>query len=259
MPLVSIIIPTYNSEASIAVCLTSITSQNFKNFEVIIVDGLSNDETVSLALQYRDRLPELRCISEKDRGIYDAMNKGIRWAKGKWILFLGSDDFLYSDNTLNEIQKELPGFDVLYGNVVSSRFNGIYDGEFTKEKIYQQNICHQAILFNKSVFKTIGLFNTKYKSHADWDHNLRWFLSPRVKHKYIPTIISNYADGGYSSTVDEVFFKDIKFWKYCVLTKRTIRLKDKLAIIKKEYRLAIDQKRRRDAVMILRQIPYFLL
>lgn len=239
--------------------MDSIITQSYKNFEVVIVDGISSDETMSIVKKYASLNLNIRWVSEKDNGIYDAMNKGIKMAKGEWLYFIGSDDSIYSINTLNEILKELKGFDVVYGNVFSSRFNGVYDGEFTNDKIYQKNICHQAILFNKAVFKKIGLFNPKFRSHADWDHNLRWFLSHKIKRKYVPAIISNYADGGFSSTTKEVFFEDIKFWKYCVLTKREIKLKDKFKIIRKEYHKAIDQKRRRDAAMILYQIPYFLI
>jgi hypothetical protein len=143
--------------------------------------------------------------------------------------------------------------------VTSTRFNGVYDGHFTKEKIFKQNICHQAILFNRKVFRKVGAFNQKYRSHADWDHNLRWFLSSKIKKKYIDLIFANYADGGFSSRSAEPFFNQVKNWKYSVLNKKAIRFKDKLQLIRFEYSRAISEKRRRDALMILFQTPYFLL
>ncbi len=187
------------------------------------------------------------------------MNKGISLAKGDWIYFLGSDDSLYATTTLSDMQKELTGYDVVYGNVTSPRFNGLYDGPFTKEKIYEKNICHQSIFFNRKVFKKIGSFNRKYSSHADWDHNLRWFLSRKIKKKYVDMVVSNYADGGFSSVNDEPFFYKIKYWKYSVLTKKEIPFKDKIKIAKSEFQKALSQKRRRDAAMIFFQTPYFLL
>lgn len=258
IPLVSIIIPTFNSAATLHLCLNSILDQTFKNLEVIIVDGCSKDETSKIVEEFKRQDPRIQWYSEHDNGIYHAMNKGIKKARGNWILFLGSDDTLYSIATLGELYELLDGFDVVYGNVLSTRFNGIYDGEFTREKIVEKNICHQAILFKKEVFKKVGSFNLKYRSHADWDHNLKWFLSDKIKKKYVQIIISNYADGGFSSTNDDVFF-DIKYWKYSLLTKDKINFLDKLRIIRSEFKKAIDQKRRKDALMILLQVPYFLL
>jgi hypothetical protein len=100
-------------------------------------------------------------------------------------------------------------YDVVYGNVTSPRFNGVYDGEFTYSKLAEQNICHQAIFLNKVVFKKIGKFNLRYKAHADWDHNIRWFFSSKVSKIFIDLIIASYADGGVSSNGDSVFKKDI--------------------------------------------------
>lgn len=259
LPFFSIIIPTYNSGKTLSLCLESILNQTFQNFEIIIIDGISSDDTVSIVKKFKEINPNIRWISEKDKGIYDAMNKGIRLAKGKWVYFMGSDDTIYSTDTLNKIRKELKDFDVVYGNVISTRFDGIYDGSFTKEKIYQKNICHQAIFFKKNVFKKIGKFNQRYSSHADWDHNLRWFLSDKIKKKYIDLIFANYADGGFSSVNAEPCFHKIKHWKYSVLNKKEIRFKDKVQLIQFEYNKAISEKRRRDAFMILFQTPYFLL
>ena len=258
-PFFSIIIPTFNSEKTLFGCLESVLSQSFKNFEILVMDGLSTDESLSIVKKYQTANPKIRCFSERDNGIYDAMNKGIKLSKGEWIYFLGSDDTLFSVNTLEEIQKEIDGFDVVYGNVNSSRFNGIYDGCFTKAKIYNQNICHQAIVFNKKVFEKVGGFNQKYTSHADWDHNLRWFLSEKIKKKYIELIFANYADGGFSSVNVEPFFYKIKYWKYSLLNKSEISFKERVRTVQREFNRAISEKRRRDALTILFQTPYFLL
>ena len=103
-------------------------------------------------------------------------------SEGKWLYFMGSDDRLYNSNTLHEILFTIAQnkHDIIYGDVYSSRFNGRYNGEFGYLKILSQNICHQAIFYKKTVFKNIGLFNLRYKSHADWDHNMHWLLSPII-------------------------------------------------------------------------------
>ena len=164
---ISIIIPTFNSAKTLAVCLDSILKQSFTDFEVLIMDGLSTDNTLEIAKSYDD----IRLIisSEKDNGIYDAMNKGITQSKGEWIYFLGSDDRLFNKNVFSEvyeIQKK-GNSKIIYGNVLIEGQAGwakngqIYDGEFSLSKLIERNICHQAIFYKKEVFDKLGLYNIK--------------------------------------------------------------------------------------------------
>ena len=213
-PILTIIIPTYNSGNTLEVALKSIINQTIKDIEVLIIDGLSTDDTLKIAERYKLEFPGIKVISEKDQGIYDAMNKGIVIAKGTWLYFMGSDDSLYDSTTIEQFlnKEELKNNEVVYGNVYSTRFNGCYDGLFTYSKLKNQNICHQAIFFRKSIFSKIGRFNLKYKGHADWDHNIRWFFSSSLSNTYVNQIIANYADGGFSSVNgDEVFIRDKNF------------------------------------------------
>ena len=207
-PLFSIIIPVYNCEKTIKNCLDSVISQKYTNYQVIIIDSLSSDNTLSIVNNYGDS--RILIYSGKDQGIYDAMNRGIDIASGKWIYFLGSDDRFINNNVLMSVLVNIPETtEVIYGNVVSSRFGGRYDGEFTIEKILSKNICHQAIFLRRSLFAKIGEFDIKYKALADYEFNLRWFLNPRIKRKYIDIDIAEYADGGYSSTnYDSAFMAD---------------------------------------------------
>lgn len=211
--LISIIIPTFNSEHTIDICLNSIVNQNFKDFEVIVIDGLSNDATIDKVNDFLNKIKNLKIVSESDKGIYDAMNKGIQLAKGEWLYFIGSDDSFYDSNVLNNISKldKLKNNDVIYGNVTSPVFNGTYDGEFDFTKIENANICHQSIFFNKSVFKKIGLFSLKYPILSDWHHNIKWFFSNQVSHQYVDIIIANYGDSGISSTQEDIEFQKDKY------------------------------------------------
>jgi len=212
----SIVIPTYNAGDTLAACLDSIIAQSFSNFEILIVDGLSTDNSRDIATAYQD--DRIRFVSEKDKGIYDAMNKGIKLAKGEWIYFIGSDDKLYDEKVLANVAAMTDNnFDVLYGDVYSKRFNGIYDKGFTIEKIYGKNICHQAIFLRKRIFSIVGNYDTRFRIFADWDHNLKWFLHAGIRKKYIDLVIADYADNGFSSTnSEEIFFdkKDELFIKY---------------------------------------------
>ena len=94
-PFISIIIPTFNAESTILKALESILQQTFKDFEILIIDGLSKDKTIEIVENLKDS--RIKIHSDKDIGIYDAMNKGIHYAQGKWLYFIGSDDYLYNN------------------------------------------------------------------------------------------------------------------------------------------------------------------
>lgn len=214
-PLISIIIPTFNASETLTDCLESLKNQVYQNFEIIQVDGVSTDTTLNISKEYKNSFENFLIISELDAGIYDAMNKGIRLAKGKWLYFLGSDDTLIDENVLDKISKEIVEnhqISVIYGNVNSVFYGGKYDGEFTYDKLSRLNICHQAIFFNKKVFKKTGLFNLKYKVVSDWDHNIKWFFNDKIKQKYVDLTIANFTDGGISaSNIDSLFEKEKNF------------------------------------------------
>jgi glycosyltransferase involved in cell wall biosynthesis len=205
MPLLSVIIPTYNSEATIERCLHSLISQTNQNFEICIIDGASSDLTIAKVCSFRAYFDRIGILSETDKGTYDAMNKGIDLAKGEWIYFLGSDDEIYDENVFTDIFKINPDKNcgIVYGNV---RIDGdtpwakngqIYDGEFSIEQLLERNICHQAIFYRKKMFETLGKYNLRYPICADWELNIRFF--PRTKPKYLDRIIANFYGGGISS------------------------------------------------------------
>jgi glycosyltransferase involved in cell wall biosynthesis len=232
-PLISIIIPTYNSERVLDDALASVARQTFRDFEVIVVDGLSKDDTLRIVQKYVDQGLPLIVSSEKDSGIYDAMNKGLQIARGTWLYFLGSDDTFYEENTLEKVlaRPEASNYDILYGNVLSSRFSSIYDGEFDLHKLLEKNICHQAIFFKKSVFSVVGAFDTRFVAHADWDHNFRWYFSRSLKHKYIDQVIANYADGGFSSHHNDSTFYLAKSELYYSYARKFMDKKTKLRML----------------------------
>jgi glycosyltransferase involved in cell wall biosynthesis len=242
-PFFSIIIPTYNSVKLLSKALDSVSRQNFDDYEVIIIDGLSTDKTIEIAEEYAQNDSKIKIFTEKDEGIYDAMNKGIVKARGAYLYFLGSDDTFYDKDVLVKVHDQIQKVkaDVLYGSVCSNRLGSKYDGEFTYEKLSKKNIGHQAIFFKKSIFNKTGNFEIKYKALADWHHNIRWFFSDRVRNTYIDIIIANYTEGGFSDQyVDTVFNRDkFKiFFKHGLFKLKThdfIRLtKDPAKAYKKE-------------------------
>jgi glycosyltransferase involved in cell wall biosynthesis len=205
----SIIIPTLNSARHIKGAVESILSQDFSDFEVVIVDGESSDDTVGIIQSFADN--RIKIFSGRDSGIYDAMNRGISRASGEYVYFLGSDDRLYGNDVLSRVATFLTGSDVVYGDIFNEGLNRVYDGEFSGNTLLIQNISHQAIFCRKTLFQKLGNFDTRFRIHADWAFNLKWFFSKEVSSKYIPVVIARYGPSGVSSSFTAEHFRIHKY------------------------------------------------
>lgn len=207
IPLISIITVTYNCHTILEKTILSLLNQSYTNYEYIIIDGDSHDETKNVIKKYKDKLSYY--ISEPDKGIYDAMNKGIKFSKGKYIYFLNAGDYLYK-NILFKIANELEKskVDFLYGNIIFGNLNIKYDGRFSKMKISYKNICQQSIFYQRNIFNKLGEFDLSYHVLADWRLNIKVFADAEIKKKYLNEIIAYYEIGGFSSQN-----KDYKFEK----------------------------------------------
>lgn len=207
----SIIIPTYNSASVLPKALESIVGQTFTDWEVLVMDGASTDDTLKVAQSYNDS--RIRIYSEPDKGIYDAMNKGIKKAQGEWLYFLGSDDWLWSDTVLHGVfNQNIDDYDVVYGDVDAPHLARGHSGVWSLETI-DYNRCHQAILYKKTIFKRLGTYNLKYRIWADYDFNLKWFFAEKIKKKHLQIIIAHFSQGGYSSHDDSIMQKDLPWLK----------------------------------------------
>jgi glycosyltransferase involved in cell wall biosynthesis len=210
-PLVTIIVPTYNSEAKLEKCLRSILNQSYSNIELLIIDGGSTDNTLKIIKKYQSEHPSFRYVSEPDKGIYDAMNKGIALASGDWLYFIGSDDYIFDEAVFEEIftNTSLIGNDVIYGDVWNEHLNGRYAGVFSYEKLTETFICHQAIIYHRRVFEKLGSFNTDYRVYAHIALDIQAFCNKELTWGYTDTIIAFYGAGGYSAgTYDAAFWND---------------------------------------------------
>jgi glycosyltransferase involved in cell wall biosynthesis len=240
MPKLSIIIPTFNSATTIQRCLLSIRLQTFTDYEIVIQDGASSDRTVDLIREFTKENPKvkLELKQEPDKGAYDAMNKGMCRANGKWLYFLGSDDELYDQDVLGKMLGSDPpaDTDVLYGNVkMIGRVNAvadgtIYDGPFDLAKLLRKNICHQAIFYRASLLREVGSYNTKYAVLADWDLNMRCWAKGRFRYRHVT--VARFYSGGISSQYrpDTQFYADVKanefryFGKWAEQARRAARI-----------------------------------
>ena len=122
--MVSIIIATYNSEKTLRRALDSVLNQSYQDWECIVVDGASKDNTIGIVKEYVSKDARFRYISEPDHGIYDAFNKGWKMAKGEWVMYLGSDDE-YTKDGIKVLMENSDGADVVYGNVILRDFSTI--------------------------------------------------------------------------------------------------------------------------------------
>lgn len=198
-PKVSIITAVYNSEEFLPQYFDSILSLNYPNLEVVLVDGLSSDNSVGIIRSYSDKL-SLVFISENDAGTYDALNKGISLASGDYLIFLGADDKIASVHAINSIFEDckLTEFDLIYGKFRFSGTDKVRGGPRDQKSILLNNICHQAIFYHRSVFSIVGNYDLDFPICADFDFNIRCFLEPRIRTKFVNTVIGCFQSGGAS-------------------------------------------------------------
>lgn len=203
---ISVAIVTYNCASCVKQSLDSIAKQTYKNKEIIAVDGNSSDDTFSVVNEYV-YIPHV-FISEKDKGVYDAMNKALKLASGDFLIFLGADDLLAHPDVLSEFSSYVEDLDsVYYGNVYRRGRNDMYCGKFNSYKLAVKNISHQALFYPKIIYKKYS-YSTEFKIFADYAYNI--ILWKQAKFKYLPFLVSVYQQGGLSDVSQDMAFEKSK-------------------------------------------------
>lgn len=201
-PKITVAIVVFNRVKTLSDALQSIAEQNYKNIEVIVIDGGSTDGTLDVIKRYDTLITY--SVSEKDSGIYDAMNKALDKATGDWILFMGSDDKLYSKTIFSNIVPKFKKNAVNIGMVVKSDDMNIEGGFlFANFRVAFNNPCQQCVFYPKKAYSRFR-FNLKYKIFGDWDYNLRVFCKYPVH--YFKDVVSIYCVEGISSCVRDTDF-----------------------------------------------------
>lgn len=204
---ISIITATYNSSKTIADTIISVNNQNYTNIEHIIIDGDSIDDTLSIINHLPNRVVEI--VSEPDKGIYDAMNKGIGLATGDIIGILNSDDFYTSSDVLTQIVNifEQTKCDAVYGDleyIDEKDINKVI--RIWKSKKYRKGLfkegwhpAHPTFFVKREIYKKYGNFNLKYKIAADYEIMLRFIEKKNIKTVYLPITMVKMRMGGASN------------------------------------------------------------
>lgn len=221
---VSIVTVSYNSSKTIKDTIFSVNSQTHPSIEHIFIDGASTDDTLEIIKTTSHRQNII--VSEKDSGIYNAMNKGIRNSSGDIIGFLHSDDIFHSEEVIsdlvNKIQDE--NLDGVYGDLqYVDKVNPNKIIRSWKSCQFKQNLlrkgwmpAHPTLFLKREIYLKHGVFNTSFKISADYDFILRIFKDQNLKSGYLPKIVTKMRVGGASNRSLKNIFKKTKE-DYCVI------------------------------------------
>lgn len=221
-PMVTVVIATFNASSGLQVTIDSLRRQTYSDFELIIIDGGSTDDTVDILKRNEDFIGSW--ISEKDKGIYDAWNKAVALAKGDWIGFLGAGD-CYVENALEEYTSAIM-LSASKINFISSRITFVNaDGgllgewgkpfRFTEFKNYV-SIAHIGALHSRVLFDQYGLFSTEYKSAADYEFLMR--CGQYIRPGFVNKILAKMLYGGISNGFNGLYET------YCIQRKYSANL-----------------------------------
>lgn len=199
----SVITINYNNSIGLEMTLKSIASQSSKNFEWIVIDGASTDESKKI-LENNNNLITY-WISEPDNGIYYAMNKGIKVSKGEYLLFLNSGDYFYNSNVVESFYEYSGNEEIIYGDIMYETPKG----HFRKQSLFKNNITicdfwnhtipHQASFIKKTAFEKYGYYNEEIKVSADWFFYIKSIIVGDASYKHIDLTVSVMQPDGVST------------------------------------------------------------
>lgn len=206
--LYSIIVVCLNAGERLQETVESITGQKFDNFEVVIKDGGSSDGSIEAIKKRYDADEKFHIYTQKDTGIYDAMNQAVKLAKGAYLLFLNAGDTFYDAYVLDRVTNQMTEWnnqgikaDIMYGNMYHKALNTVIYSypEINDFMCYRNVPCHQTCFYAREMFETRG-YDTAYNVRADYEHFLWCVYEKKAKIVYLPLLIASYEGGGYSET-----------------------------------------------------------
>lgn len=206
--LFSVVTVALNSERTIGDALKSVAKQDFGDYEHVVVDGASRDGTLDVVKRHDH--PRLRWMSEPDKGLYDAMNKGLRMARGDYVVFLNSDDFFCRTDALSLAASKIAetGADCIFGDVEFVRSDGstlsgrIYSARRFRPALLRFGLMppHPAMFIRREVLVELGGFNTSFRIAGDFDIVARALLQRRKSYALLPQVLTRFRIGGISTS-----------------------------------------------------------
>lgn len=207
---VSIITITYNSAITLRDTMEAVLSQTSKNIEYIVVDGASKDDTVKIIKEYESKFNgQMRWVSEPDKGLYDAMNKGIRMATGDIVGIINSDDFYHRTDVIAKVVEGFQenGIEAIYGDVRFVNPNNLdktvryYSSKHFSPQLFRYGFmpAHPTFFTYRRYFEEFGYYKTDYKIAADYELLIRFLYTHKLKSKYLPLDFMKMRMGGAST------------------------------------------------------------
>jgi len=238
-PRVSVITVCLNAASCIEAALKSVRDQSYADIEHIVIDGGSTDGTVDIIKRYADGLAYF--VSESDRGLYDAMNKGIKASRGDVLYFLNADDVFADEKVVEDVAAAFvsnPEAGIIFGNLIftdgvkrsvkTQRFDDI------RERLLRNHVQHQTLFARASVFELTGGFSEEYRIVSDYDWEIRAFLVHGCAYVYIDRDIAVMSTQGLSATTDfeperrkvmKKYFTDAEILKYRSIPLKIAKIK----------------------------------
>lgn len=254
----SIITINYNNKAGLQKTIDSVICQTFKDYEWIVIDGGSTDGSKELIEQYQQHFAYW--CSEPDKGVYNAMNKGIAKAKGEYLNFMNSGDAFYSNNTLEEVfVRNTPYADMVYGDWLRiEKYNKVLmkaPDEVSLDFFYTDNICHQAMFLKSSTMKKRG-FDETFQIYADWARWIEMVLEGS-EFQYVPVIACCFdATEGLSNTITSNLEMEKERMRSMVPSPIR-KVLDKLSICKYELFKYRENRLVQDVYLLINERPLY--
>ncbi len=205
----SIITINFNQAKGLEETIRSVVAQSFDNYQYLVIDGGSTDESVNVIERYKDKIHHW--VSEKDNGIYNAMNKGIAAAKGEYILFLNSGDVLISEKALQDfvLHQDFKG-DIIYGDYQFANGQKIYPDKVTPYYFVKSSLPHQSTFFKRSIFDIMGVFDESYRIAADRAFYLKCMVSNQFQWQHIHYPLTIFDLEGISNSSGHLKKKQVE-------------------------------------------------
>lgn len=203
---ISVITINYNNKKGLAKTITSTINQTSKDLEFIVIDGASTDGSVEIIREYADKIDYW--VSESDKGIYNAMNKGIDRAQGEYCIFMNSGDVFYSEHVIEDFTRLSKGSDIVCGDTWIGRIKEA-PSEITFDTLYNSSICHQCAFIRTSLMKKY-MYDESLKIVADRKFFLQAFIFGNCTYEHINSVIVDYDITGFSAqnrTLSELEYK----------------------------------------------------